>query len=416
MQDRILPPMSGAPLRPSEAAAEADLWSHIDRRIVTLATAAAALFYLILTIGGVVTGDSNLLAQSVSPAIVGGSGLVMLALGKPVPLVQIGLGVAGLLIYVSISPDDLPGNPLIGLLIMAIVAAALGHHHVMLIGSVAIATLGITGYLWHAEGTSSADRVVMSFSLIAAYVIIGWLLGYLRSQSRVARSKLHTLLASKDQFLATVSHELRTPVTTVVGLTSELRDRWDEFTQAELDEFMRMMADSSSDIADLIEDLLVARADIFEIQIHKRDIGLLEAIEPVLAEPMNRSIDLSKCPQVSVVADPLRVRQVIRNLLTNAKRYGGTSIRMTATCTESWAAIDVRDDGAPIPLAERDEIFEPYHRSGKIEGVPGSFGIGLTVARRLARLMDGDLTYDHDGSEAIFTLTLPLAVVPVSVA
>ncbi|NNC74404.1 MAG: hypothetical protein HKN93_02715, partial [Acidimicrobiia bacterium] len=202
----------------------------MDRTIVTLASLAAAAFYLILTIAGFATGDSHLLAQSVAPAVVGGSGAVMLALRRPNPLVQIGFGVVALLVYVSISPNDLPGNPLIGLLIMAIVAAALAHDREVLLDVVGVLTLGVAGYLWHPDGTSPADRMVMAFSLVAAYVIIGWLLDYLRTQSRQARSRLRSLLASKDQFLATVSHELRTPVTTVVGLTSELRDHWADFT------------------------------------------------------------------------------------------------------------------------------------------------------------------------------------------
>ncbi|MBT8197473.1 MAG: HAMP domain-containing histidine kinase, partial [Acidimicrobiia bacterium] len=231
---------------------------------------------------------------------------------------------------------------------------------------------------------------------------------------RQARSRLQSLLASKDQFLATVSHELRTPVTTVVGLTSELRDHWADFTQAEREEFIGMVADSSAEVANLVEDLLVARSGDVDIVLRKREVGLREAIESVLTEPMFADIHLSDCPQVSVVADPLRVRQVVRNLLTNAKRYGGPTIRMLATCSDAQAAIEVRDDGSPIPLEDRSGIFEPYHRSGMIDGVPGSLGLGLTVARRLAALMDGEVTYDHDGGESVFTFTLPIAAVPAS--
>ena len=69
-------------------------------------------------------------------------------------------------------------------------------------------------------------------------------------------------------------------------------------------------------------------------------------------------------------------------------------------------ALQVRDDGSALPEQLRGTIFEPYFRARQRTGVPGSVGLGLTVSRQLAHHMGGDLTYDHDGSETIFTLTL----------
>ena len=66
----------------------------------------------------------------------------------------------------------------------------------------------------------------------------------------------------------------------------------------------------------------------------------------------------------------------------------------------------MRDDGEPLSLSGRTEIFEPYTRAAERTGVTASVGLGLTVSRRLARHMGGDLAYDHDGHETIFTLTL----------
>lgn len=73
----------------------------------------------------------------------------------------------------------------------------------------------------------------------------------------------------------------------------------------------------------------------------------------------------------------------------------------------TWVA--VRDDGAAMPPAERDSIFAPYYRVQRRSGLVASVGLGLTVSRELARMMDGDVTYDYDGAHNVFALRLPWA-------
>ncbi len=113
---------------------------------------------------------------------------------------------------------------------------------------------------------------------------------------------------------------------------------------------------------------------------------------------------------VWVEADPIRTRQIIRNLVVNAGRYGGPSVRICVASSPTVAAVEVRDDGPPLPFKEREAIFDRYYRARQVPGLTASVGLGLTVSRTLARDMGGDLIYAHDGSEAIFELTLPLAV------
>jgi signal transduction histidine kinase len=71
----------------------------------------------------------------------------------------------------------------------------------------------------------------------------------------------------------------------------------------------------------------------------------------------------------------------------------------------------VNDDGKGVPLEQREAIFEPYHRAHIAHGVPGSVGLGLTVARQLALLMDGDLSYIRSGAVSTFELRLPVVLV-----
>ena len=129
------------------------------------------------------------------------------------------------------------------------------------------------------------------------------------------------------------------------------------------------------------------------------EIGYITAIEP-------KAIEAKAAGPVVAWADPLRLRQILRNLLSNAERYGGTNVEIEVEHLNRFVVVRVRDDGTGVPPEHREAIFEPYVRGGGDSALPGSLGLGLAVSRRLARLMGGDLTYRWDGS-SIFELTLP---------
>jgi signal transduction histidine kinase len=110
-----------------------------------------------------------------------------------------------------------------------------------------------------------------------------------------------------------------------------------------------------------------------------------------------------------VYADPRRLRQVLRNLVSNAHRYGGNQIFVDVASEESFVALQVRDNGSGIPDELQSRVFEPYQTAHERVGVTGSVGLGLTVSRQLARLMGGDLTYHRVEEWSVFRLTLPAA-------
>ncbi len=226
-----------------------------------------------------------------------------------------------------------------------------------------------------------------------------------------SRSQLEQLVRSKDEFIASISHELRTPLTVVAGMAHELQDQWDEFAPDEIEELVSLMVDQSDDMRNLIEDLLVAaRADIGKVSVHMVPVDVGQSIEAVLGAlpPRNGSVINNDVHPVTATADPTRVRQIVRNLLTNALRYGGPVIWVSAGSEGDKAFIRVHDNGPGIPPDRQNQIFEPYESVHESIGTPGSVGLGLTISRKLARLMGGDLTYRiADGS--LFELTLELA-------
>jgi signal transduction histidine kinase len=229
---------------------------------------------------------------------------------------------------------------------------------------------------------------------------------------KLAHDRLAELVRSKDEFVASVSHELRTPLTTVVGLADELRDRPGGFDQEEAAQLHRLIAEEAGEVAAIVDDLLVvARADLGKVSLHTAYCDVAREVDTVLRVlPIeSRQRVTVKSVDLSIWADPGRVRQIVRNLISNALRYGGSRIEIEVGTRHGVAAIEVSDDGDGVAPQEVERMFEPYHHTRLIAGGPSSIGLGLTVARKLARLMGGDVTYRRDRGWSVFTLTLPLA-------
>lgn len=226
------------------------------------------------------------------------------------------------------------------------------------------------------------------------------------------RQHLEDLVKSKDRFVASVSHELRTPLAAVLGFAEELRVNASSFKADELAGMLELIADQSKEMADMVEDLLVsARADLGTVSIHPQDVYLRAQAETVLA---GLSFFDGKVVEViggrgKVWADPSRTRQIIRNLITNAIRYGGRHVTIEAMEAAEHTTLTVIDDGSGLDPVYWETIFEPYERAHDIPTQPSSIGLGLTVARQLARMMGGDLVYHADPDGSVFTLTLPAA-------
>lgn len=219
---------------------------------------------------------------------------------------------------------------------------------------------------------------------------------------------------SKDRLLASVSHEIRTPLTAIVGLSEEIISSGKSLGDDELTELNSIIAAQSRELAELVEDLLVAsRADFGNLSIRPESIDLLGQAELVV-RGLEESHRTNKVIEVNgevaeAWADPLRVRQILRNLLTNAIKYGGRRIAVVVRETEGIIRLIVSDDGPGIPVEEADLIFERYYRSAGSPTQPGSVGIGLAVSRQLAEMMGGSLVYVAEGPHHHFELCLPSA-------
>ncbi|MCI0426377.1 MAG: HAMP domain-containing histidine kinase [Actinobacteria bacterium] len=225
-----------------------------------------------------------------------------------------------------------------------------------------------------------------------------------------AREGLEELAKSKDRFIATVSHELRTPLSAVVGFAETLAEGLDKFSTSEIAEMVDLISTQGSEVARLVDDLLTAeRAQSGNLTIKSAAIDLVEECRAVL-ESLRFEVELSIEGDVILAwADTLRTRQIIRNLLTNANRYGGETIRMELRDSEATVTLAVTDSGSGVKGIDAEHIFDPYYRANSNGDRPDSVGLGLAVARQLARMMGGDLVYLRRNGWTCFELTLPSA-------
>lgn len=227
-------------------------------------------------------------------------------------------------------------------------------------------------------------------------------------ERRAAYRRLEQLIESRDEFVASVSHELRTPLTVVVGLANELKESLGDFTRDEVLEFIDLIAEQGGEVANIVEDLLVvARAEIDKVTVIPEQVDLRELVESVVA-----GLNGERSPEIAgdapaAWADPLRLRQVLRNLLTNAVRYGGEEVRVELGTMGRRVRVEVCDNGPGVAAPDGDKIFDAYQRAHDRKGQPASVGLGLTVSRQLAHLMGGELSYGRREGWTVFTLALP---------
>lgn len=223
------------------------------------------------------------------------------------------------------------------------------------------------------------------------------------------QSQLEETTRQRDSFMATVSHEIRTPLTAVIGYIELLQDDLPEEIRSKA---LETIAREAADIEHLLEDLLIAaKAEADSLRVASVQVTLpaqvaqvIEGLEPTLASSI-----VVETGDGRALGDPARVRQIARNLITNAVRYGGPTITVRTRSDGGTCHLLVVDDGEGIPPEERERVFQPFQQSNRNRHVAASVGLGLPISRLLAEKMGGSLTYRYADGHSIFDLTLPAA-------
>ncbi|HSJ83810.1 MAG TPA: ATP-binding protein [Acidimicrobiia bacterium] len=230
-----------------------------------------------------------------------------------------------------------------------------------------------------------------------------------RERQREAESQLRQLLDSKDELIASIAHELRTPLAGVVGFAQVLRDDVDLDPESRA-EMVRLVAEQGMDLTNIVDDLLVAaKSEAGTLVVAQVRVDLRAQAAQVLEAWGSDLVGRVEFEGASAptIGDPARVRQILRNLVSNAMRYGGDQIRVRVVADGETAHVRVEDNGNGVAPEEQERIFEPYSRAHDAPGLTASMGLGLSISRHLAQLMGGDLTYGGEPGLSVFTLSMP---------
>ena len=203
----------------------------------------------------------------------------------------------------------------------------------------------------------------------------------------------------REAFIGVISHELRTPITTIYGLSKMLR-QWGAGLDAEL--MVGTVGDIEAEadrLQRLVEDLLVlSRAERGAVEVEGEPLGLGRLIRRVVvaerARLVGSTIELEVAEQVPLVlGEETYVEQVVRNLLSNAAKYGepGKSVQVTveSDVEEGEVVVRVLDEGIGISEGDKERVFELFFRSPTASRMAGGAGIGLFVSRHLVEAMGG---------------------------
>jgi signal transduction histidine kinase len=225
----------------------------------------------------------------------------------------------------------------------------------------------------------------------------------------------------KNEFLAMLAHELRNPLASILNIAPILGTR--AYEPSTVRQMSGVLQRQASHLARLVDDLLdVARITSGKIALRTQSLIVQEVIEHALegAQPLiaarrqNVTFDLPPQP-LKVDGDPVRLTQVIGNLLSNAAKFSpeGACIRVTATGLGGLVQIAVCDEGLGIDAQTLPHVFDLFVQGDQsLDRSQGGLGIGLTVARRLIELHGGRIEASSagPGRGAEFTIVLPLGV------
>lgn len=350
-----------------------------------------------LAILGFFTGFSALVPYLVGLALTVGhaSWIRFRAIRAPKSLLAIDTTVWGGIVVLT--DDPVTGTAILALLVVLVVAFSDGWWRVTFLAM----TAGWYAFSYFGREGVSVGSIGRG---VGALLIIGSLVTVM---ARI-RTWLGRLEANRSQLLGTVSHELRNNLTAMMGLT-DIVSTDTTLGVEEARELVGLAHQQAVDAGEIVEDLLIAsRLKTSALSVTAESVDVTHEVAVTVKRFASEGVALSvegptDLPPAS--ADSLRVRQILRNLISNAIRYGGSNIRITTDTVGDTIRVVVADDGDGVPAADVATIFLPYRRSGRTHDA-ASVGLGLWISQRLAAAMHGSLEYCRTEGWTNFVLTL----------
>jgi two-component system OmpR family sensor kinase len=292
-------------------------------------------------------------------------------------------------------------------------------------GLIAVAIATAVGLYYTRSAASNIQRLQEAarkvadgnFETTIPVALVGQLGDLARTFNEMQR-RLAELDSARKQFIANASHELRTPIFSLGGFVELLED--EDPSPEERAEFVRTMRQQIERLTKLTTDLLdLSQLDAGAVVMKASSVDLTALAREVTqefgarAELRGSRLQLRTPSQPAIaLADPDRVRQVIRILLDNALTHTpeGTDVTVTTYSANGRAELTVSDEGPGIPQRVQKRIFERFYTADKA----GGSGLGLAIASEIAQRMKGEITISSSRRFTAFTLDLPPGPTSVS--
>ena len=238
-----------------------------------------------------------------------------------------------------------------------------------------------------------------------------------KKDALLAKEEAEKASHAKSEFLTSMSHELRTPMNAILGFSQLLDMDLENPLKPMQKNNVQHILKAGQHLLDLINDVLnLSKMEAGHIPISIEEVPLNSLISEVgnLIQPMLDNKNLSfkiMSTEMTVLADPVRLKQVLLNLISNSIKYNNHGGRVSVECKKLKnhnIKISVQDTGIGIKPKDLEEIFNPFQRiNSKTETIEGT-GVGLTISRKLTHLMNGSLeAQSEEGQGSCFSIILP---------
>jgi signal transduction histidine kinase len=226
---------------------------------------------------------------------------------------------------------------------------------------------------------------------------------------------------NKSQFLSSMSHELRTPLNAIIGLTEMMVTNAGRFGTDKALEPLRRVNAAGNHLLNLINEVLdLSKIEAGKLDLNPEPVNLARLIDEVvgtagqLAEKNNNRLVIEAQDNVgAITTDPMRLKQILLNLLSNACKFtkeGEVALRMRKVADgRAWVELAVADTGIGLTAEQQAKLFQDFTQADSLTARRyGGTGLGLALSRKLARMMGGDVTVTSEsGKGSVFTVRLP---------